>query len=291
MRPPTPSHDRRQRNRRLRRNSLLLGLIPLIPVCLALSACSTHSGSDAKTLRIYAASSLTESFNALAEAFERTHPQTEVLLNFAGSQTLRMQIQQGAPADLFASANAEHLEVLVASDHIGQWQTLAENALVVIVPRGHSGRIQAFEDLPRAQRLIVGTAQSPIGRYTQALLSQASDALGAEFRDQVLTQVVSREHNTRLVQAKVAMGEADAAIVYKTDALASDQVHMIPIPEAYQPRAEYRIGTIQGCDASKLAQTWMRFVSSAEGRTVLTQHGFIAPTVPPPSMPLRTATR
>lgn len=232
---------------------------------LALAACT--SPSERASVTVFAASSLTDAFRELAEEHRRRHPGVDVILSFAGSQTLRLQIEQGAPADVFASANPEHAAALVAAHLIGAPRVFAHNDLVIVVPRRARLRVDELADLATVERLVVGTAAVPIGRYTDELLTRIDDALAQRIR----ARIVSREHNVRLVLAKVALDEVDAGIVYRSDALSNRDVAIVEFPSESAPTAEYVIASVgdEGRGAS-----WVALVTSATGRAVLRRHGF-----------------
>ena len=225
-------------------------------------------------LHVYAASSLTEAFRALEAVYEGAVPDVDVAITFAGSQVLRLQIEQGARADVFASANPEHMAALVDAGLVHEGLVFATNALVVIVPPDNPARIETFEDLPRARRLVIGTPNVPVGVYAREALRRADAAYGAGFADSVLARVVSEESNVRLARAKVELGEADAAIVYRTDALASGAVRTVPIPDALNPRTEYVIGVVAGTTVREAADAWLALARQEAGRGVLEELGF-----------------
>ena len=127
-----------------------------------------------------------------------------------------------------------------------------------------------------AERLVIGTENVPVGRYTRAALRRSGAALGPEFEATVLSRVVSLENNVRLVRARVELGEADAGIVYRTDAFASTRVRSIPIPADLNERAEYVIGIVKDGDTDP-AERWITFLLSREGQAILGEHGFLAP--------------
>ena len=237
-------------------------------------ACSPADSGD-EVLHVFAASSLTEAFGDLGSAFEAAHPGTELSLSFAGSQVLRMQIEQGAPADLFASADPRHVLALVEAGQLRSPRVFARNELVLIVPLDNPAEIAAFEDLPRARRLVIGTKQVPVGSYSREVLRRADAVLGAGFEEAVLTRVVSEENNVRLLRAKVELGEADAAIVYRTDAAASERVRSIPIPSEIQVPAAYSIAVIEGSRHPEPVERWLRLLFSEEGRALLAHRGFL----------------
>ncbi|HEU4752501.1 MAG TPA: molybdate ABC transporter substrate-binding protein, partial [Armatimonadota bacterium] len=171
-------------------------------------------------VQVYAAASLTDAFNALRPEFERANPGTTVRFNFGASSTLRTQIEQGAPADVFASADRAQMEPLVGGKLVETPARLAGNRLVVVLPSSNPGRIASLKDLARPGMKVVATAASvPIGRYTQEVLRKLGRMPGypAGYAAAVERNIVSREPNVRSVLAKVELGEADAAFVYETD--------------------------------------------------------------------------
>lgn len=238
-------------------------------LALALACQQTDSP---ETLEVLAASSLTDAVADLESAFERAHPDIDVRARVAGSQTLRLQIEQGVPADVFLSANAEHMLALVESGHVVNSTVFAHSALALIVPTDNPAGITGLADLPRAKRLVLGAGAVPIGQYTAALLERAEDAYGPGFVEAVEAGVVSREHSVRLARARVVLGEADAAIVYQTDTDA-DGITAVPIPAALNPTADYHLGLIE--PTSPAATLWVEFMASAEGCRVLSDHRFV----------------
>lgn len=233
--------------------------------------------SDPHQLQVYAAASLTDAFADLEQAFEASHPGSDISVTFAGSQVLRLQIEHGAAADVFASANVSHMQALVAAGRIERSQVFAHNELVVIVPSENPAGVETFDDLVRAQRLVIGSQNVPIGIYAHKVLEQVGRSQGADARAAIESHIVSEESNVRLIRAKVELGEADAAIVYRTDAVSSQGVRTIPIPGPLNVAAEYPIGIVTGSKKAPLAASWLTFLSSVEGQKILTKHGFKSP--------------
>ena len=163
----------------------------LLLVGLALLGCDGDGGARAEMV-VYAASSLTEAFTALESAYEAEHPGVDVRLSFAGSQMLRLQIEQGARADVFASADERHMAALRDADRVAPPTLFAANELVVITPVGDE-RIRRLEDLRTAQRVVLGDESVPVGRYARQLLRQAG------LWEAVQPHVVSEEANVRLL--------------------------------------------------------------------------------------------
>lgn len=227
-------------------------------------------------LVVLAASSLTNVFAELADRFEATHPGVHVVLATAGSQALRLQIESGAPADVFASADDAHVDALRSQGLIALDAPFASSSLVVVVPTG-STAVRTFEDLPRAQNIVLGADSVPVGRYTRELLARA-DGRWPGFRDRVTARVASREPNVRLVLAKITLGEADAAVVYRTDAIvAGDRVRAVPIPPELGPLATYRAAALAHAPQPALAAELLDLLASPEGQRILADHGFSPP--------------
>ena len=226
------------------------------------------------SLVVFAASSLTEAFEALEETFERVHPEVDVQPVFAGSQVLRLQVEQGASADVVASANRAHLQALANAGFVTSVEVFAHNELVVIVPPDNPAGITTFEELTRARRIVVGAPTVPVGRYTRQLWDLAGSQVGPSFAASVRGRVVSEENNVRLVRAKVELGEADAAIVYRTDARSSDKVATIALPVGLNRPVDYVIGQVEEASQPTWARQFVAFVRGPKGQAVLQQHGF-----------------
>jgi molybdate transport system substrate-binding protein len=238
---------------------------------LALPACSR---SDAKPVTVFAASSLTEAFVDLEREFEADHPGVDVVVSTAGSQALRLQLEQGAEADVFASANAEHIEALHEAGIAEAPVAFTTNTLVVAVPSDNPAKLTAFADLPAAQKIVLGGDTVPVGKYTNELLDRADAKLGGDFERRVLDRVVSREANVRLLVAKVELGEADAAIVYRSDITAARDVESIPIPDELAPAVEYFVAPLARSRAPELARALTDHLASDRGQATLARHGF-----------------
>ena len=252
---------------------------------LALGLLTASCGGDGgATLRVLAASSLTEAFKDVARDFEAENPGVEVKLDFGGSQRLRSQLEFGAKADVFASA--DHLQMdraAAAGLTAGPAVDFTANALVVIAMPG--GLVRDLADLARpGVRLILAHDSVPAGSYSrQALRNLAQDdtlGLGSRFEEDVLANLVSEEPNVRNVLQKVALGEVDAGFVYQTDitaARASGDVLVIPIPTPANVSAQYPIAVLRDAPAPALAQEFVRFVLSEAGQRRLKEHGFRSP--------------
>jgi molybdate transport system substrate-binding protein len=245
-------------------------------VIAALVACSCAAparAEESREITVFAAASLREAFEDLGKAFEaKTH--VKVRLNLAGSQELRTQIENGARADVFASADQKHMDALVTAKLADAPRTFARNTPVVIVPRDNPAKIASFQDLPKAKKIVIGVPEVPIGNYTLQILDKA----GAEFKDKVLANVASREPNVRQVMAKVTLGEADAAVVYRTDAMAGkDKVAIIDIPAKVNVVASYPVAVLAKAPEAAAARAFVDLLLSADGQKRLAAAGFVAP--------------
>jgi len=228
-----------------------------------------------RELVVFAAASLREAFTELGSRFEREHPGTRVAFAFAGSQELRTQIEHGAPADAFASADWKHMQALVAGRLASAPRTFARNEPVLVVPRENPAGLRTLADLPRAKRIVVGAPEVPIGAYTLRILEAASARYGAGFRAAVEARVVSREMNVRQVLSKVTLGEADAAIVYRTDAAAAGRdIEVMPIPVELNAIAEYPVAVVEHAREPGLAREFVDLLLSPAGQETLARFGF-----------------
>jgi len=231
--------------------------------------------AEPKEVVVFAAASLREVFQSIADNFERTHAGVKVRINFAGSQELRVQIEHGAKADVFASADSKHMQAVQKQDLAAGSRIFARNEPVVIVPANNPAKLARFADLPKAERIVVGVPEVPIGAYTETILANTEKPYGAQFRASVVAHIRSRELNVRQVLTKVALGEADAGIVYKTDAIsAKDKVATIEIPDGINVIADYPIAVLAGAPQPDLAKAWVAAVLGSEGQQTLRRAGF-----------------
>lgn len=263
------------------RRVLLRALLLAPLMILAITGCKRSepaAPTQEDRLVVFAAASLRDAFTAMGEEFERTHPGVELTFNFAGTQELRTQLENGAAADVFASADQRHMEELVRASRVQGPVVFARNEPVLIVARESAATLKGLGELSGADRIVIGVPEVPIGRYTLQLLDKASAALGPDFRSRVEGKVVSRELNVRQVLAKVSLGEAQAGFVYRTDAIsAGNRVGIVTLPPELNVIAEYPMGMVKGAAHPVLARAWIDFVLSADGQRALQRAGFIAP--------------
>jgi molybdate transport system substrate-binding protein len=230
--------------------------------------------SLAQELNVFAASSLTNAFEEIAAEFEAQHPDTDIVFNFAGSSTLATQMIQGAPADVFASADDTQMQVVADAGLLEKEAAIfTRNRLVVIMPS--DSEIERLEDLAKPGVLLVlAESKVPVGKYSRRVLENLNETYGADFSEKVLANLVSEEPNVKQVATKVELGEADAAIVYVTDAATLQRVRTIEIPDDANVTASYPIAALKG-EQKELAQKFVQFVLSQEGQDILVKFGFL----------------
>ena len=236
---------------------------------------TNHEPLRAHDIVVAAASSLSDVLTDLKRGFEAKHPGPRIVLNFAGSQVLRFQIEQGATFDVYASANAMHMNALIHEKHVQEAQVFAYNTLIVLVPQTNPAQIHHFYELNQAKRIIIGNENVPIGIYTRQVLNRSSVKLGHRFVDTIREHVVSQESNTRLVRAKVELAEADAAIVYQTDLGGSYKTQSIPIPQEFNSNVRYFIAPLRRAYKLKGVRQFINYVLSQEGQHIIRQNGFL----------------
>ena len=273
---------------------------------IAVTACGTPPATGARDiaedtgdqgqtrLTLLAAASLTEVFKELAAEYRRQNPMTEVILNFDGSQRLRTQLEHGAQADIFASADWEQMEALAGSGLlVGKPVDFAGNRLAFLVNDEFAAGLENNSSSPQpgspadpasqlkelAQpgvKVVLALSEVPAGKYAERLLQQMADSpdFGPEVAEGIIANVVSREANARAVAQKVALGEADAGIAYVTDGLptfVSERVEVVEVPDLLQVEARYPVAATSplGRDSG-----FIEFILSEPGQAILEKNGF-----------------
>ncbi len=262
-----------------------------VPSCLCafvvlwLTACTSFpTPTKTQTFTVFAAASLLDPFTEIGKSFEAMHPGVTVIFNFDGSQSLRTQIEQGAIADVFASAHQKEMDALITQSLIAdnKSQTFITNQLIVILPPQNPANIQSLADLTRPGILLVLASEDvPVGAYSRLALEKLNTQFGIDYRDKVLANVVSSEDNVKQIVAKVQLGEADAGIVYASDAVAAPDLNTVAIPPEYNVVAEYPIAVLAAAPHPDLAAEFVAYVMSAEGQSILKKWGFV-PALPSP---------
>ena len=251
----------------------------LIITCGCTAPMQTAQG---KQLTVFAAASLTDAFTEIGQSYHAQHPDINVSFNFDGSQILRTQIEQGAYADVFASANMRHMNALRDEGLMNNSSVtvFAKNKLAIIVPKANHAHVSNVSDLARPEiKLVIGTKDTPCGEYTLQMLSKTANdtAYGPEYKNRVLANVVSQEPNVDGIVTKVVLGEADAGIVTISDVSSQykDKVEKVMIPDTFNIVAQYPIGVISGSKNAQQAQNFVDLVNSPAGQAVLQKYRFI----------------
>ncbi|MDQ6713389.1 MAG: molybdate ABC transporter substrate-binding protein [Candidatus Dormibacteraeota bacterium] len=221
------------------------------------------------SITVFAAASLNAGFKAAGANFEKAHPGTTIDFNFAGSPTLVAQIQQGATGDVFASADQSNMQKLIDAGLVGTPTVFARNKLAIVVAAGNPKRINSLADLGRAGLLVVLCGSTvPCGRYGAQALAKAG----------VKVTPASLETDVKSVVTKVALGEADAGIVYVTDIKAAGRaVAGIPIADGQNVVADYPVAALKATQNGALAKAFIGYLLSADGQNTLASFGFTSP--------------
>ncbi len=275
---------------------ILLAMLLAMLLALGITGCNSSSAlqpggqtATRQTLVVLAASSLTEVFQQLGEEFRQANPNVRLIFNFAGSQRLRAQLELGAQADVFASADWQQMIPLTDQGLLlDEPSNFASNKLALISPLSPrkagetevSPGVAGLADLVDPEvKLVLATTAVPAGNYSRMVLELAETNGGMEagFAQRVLANLVSEEANVRSVAQKVALGEADAGLVYLTDARSegiSSRVAVILIPDDLNPSASYPVAVLQDAKQPALARQFVQFLHTDLAQDVLREHGF-----------------
>jgi molybdate transport system substrate-binding protein len=261
----------------------------LLTLAIVLAGCggsgsggSGGSGSGGKeqggTLTILAASSLTDAFGELGNTFEKQNSGTTVETSLGASSDLLAQIQQGAPADVFASAAEEEMNTAVKDDLIaGKPEVFVKNREVIMVPRGNPANINNLEDMSRPDiKLVLAAKDVPAADYAIEILGKAEEEYGSGLKKKVLSNVVSREADVTASVNRVVVGDADATFGYASDYTPDirGKVKVIKIPPNLNIIATYPIAALKDAKEPTLAKKWVDLVTSEQGQKVLKKWNF-----------------
>jgi len=258
---------------------MLLGLVS----CGGGGGGSNDSGSgggkeQGGTLTILAASSLIDAFGELGKTFEKQNEGVEVKQSFESSSTLLTQIQQGAPADVFASAATEEMDTAVKDGLVaGKPEVFVKNREIIMVPKDNPANIDEFKDVAKPGiKLALAQKDVPAADYALQILDKANAQYGDDFEKDVLSNVVSREADVRASVNRVVVGDADATFGYASDYTVDirDRVKVVPIPPDLNIIATYPIAALDGAEDPGLAKKWVELVTSKEGQRVLKKWNF-----------------
>jgi molybdate transport system substrate-binding protein len=257
-------------------------MVPLTLLACVATACSSSAGTNGSTstkLTVLAASSLSKVLPRVGAAYTKDHPDVTFAFSFGGTDQLTAQIEQGAPADVFAGASTRYGDQLSGEDLIDPYRPFCTNRLVLVVPASNPAGITSLQDLAtKAVKLVIGSDAVPVGAYTRTVLSNLDAVYGSGYSTSVLANVVSDEDSVTAILTKVESGEADAGFVYVTDALAAgSQVTSIPPPTVAQAVATYPIAVVRASQDVGDSERFVDFVLSAPAQALLRQAGFGPP--------------
>jgi molybdate transport system substrate-binding protein len=260
----------------IRHSSFVIMLIA--GLLLAGCAAAPEKAAPPVELVVFAASSLTDAFTEMAQVFEEENPDTAVILNFASSSQLAVQLAEGAPADVFAPADERQMGTAVSTGRVAAAAAVpfATNRLAILVPAGNPAQVTALADLNRPGiQLVLAAPGVPARQYTDEMVAR----LGTDFTASFYANLVSEEKNVRQAAAKVALGEADAAIVYTSDVTPdiAERVQQITIPGDQNVAAVYPIAPLADAMQPQLAQRFVQFVRSPAGQEILMKWGLGVP--------------
>lgn len=241
---------------------------------------SAGFAEELKELTVFTAASLTGAFGEIGQAY-RNETNISVAFNFDDSQALRTQIENGAYADIFTSANKKQMNAVKADGLMNNSSVIifTNNKLSMIVPKYNPGKISNLTDLAKpGLKIVIGTKDVPVGDYAMQIINKLGNdsAYGSEYKKNVLANIISQETNVNYVVTKVALGEADVGFAYISDVtenLAS-KVDKIEIPDKYNVIAEYHIGILKDSKYPAESEKFIELVTSDKGKTILEKYGF-----------------
>ena len=270
---PSPQSSRR----------ILTAAVCLVVVLAGPSGCASSASEGGErgeggTLTVLAASSLTDAFGELEKRFEDQNPGVEVRQSFESSSTLLTQIQQGAPADVFASASEDEMDAAVAESLTGEEPVVfVKNREVLMVPKDNPAGIEDLREIAKpGVKLVLAEEGVPAADYALEILARAEEEYGEGFENDVLSNVVSREADVRASVNRVVVGDADATFGYASDYTPDvrDRVEVVPIPPDLNIIATYPVATLEDAREPDLARRWVDLVTGEEGQRVLERWGF-----------------
>ena len=242
---------------------------------LALVSCNDNQNNEKIELTIFAASSLTNAFEEIGEQFEENNPTIEIVFNFGSSSQLTAQIIEGVPGDIFASANETQMAILAQNGQLrSPMKVFCTNNLVIGVSHGNPLGITRLSDLTAAGlRLVLAAPRTPIREYSDLVIASS---LQSDDQNLLYGNIVSEEANVRQVVTKIALGEADAGIIYSTDLTPdiNSLVSAVPISHQKNTTAHYPVAILNGSRSIGAAEDFIQFILSEEGQSILKYWGF-----------------
>jgi len=256
----------------------MIGLSACQPVTPVATEPAAPAPAQPTEITVFAPSALAEATKLLGAGFEATQPDVKVLFEIGHTPTQRTQIEEGATPDVLMTAGRADIDALVEKNLVtaDQIKGLARNQLILILPPGNAANIAAPADLARpGVRLLIAAPDLPVGMATQKLLENLSAAVAPDFKEKALANVVSNELGVKPIVSKISLGEADAGIVYLTDAVAAPALATLPIPPEANVTVAFMLAPLAGTANPDLANAFVAYVLSDEAQAMLQAQGFL----------------
>lgn len=249
-----------------------VSFILLIVASFGMSGCS----NEKQTITVFAASSLTESVKEIRETYIKEQTDKNVELNLDSSSRLRLQIEQGMKAQIYLSANKKHYDILKEKGMIASGKYFLSNSMVLIVPSDNPAKIEKLEDLGKACKFVIAQKEVPAGNYALQILDKLNNKFGNNYKEKVLTNVVSKENNVKQVVAKIVLGEADAAFVYSSDVTLEikEKVKVIEIPKEYNVNASYWAAILKTAENNDDVKELYDMLTEEMCQNIFNKYGF-----------------
>lgn len=266
--------------------ALLLIIVVLVTACISpvpelpapAAATAAPAVSAGPTVKVFAPSSMTDAAKELAAAYEAANPGVKLAIEIGHSPTQRLQLTQGATGDVFMTASQKDMDDAIADKSVadGAARVFAMNQLIVVLPAKNDANVQKLEDLGNpGVRLLVAVVDTPIGKVTLTALDKMDKQFGAGFKDKVLANVVSNEAGVKPIVSKLQLGEADAGIVFVTDAVAAPALKTVSIPPELNVISQLNVAPLAAAPNPEHAAAFTAFMTSADGQAILKKWGFL----------------
>lgn len=269
---------RSKRGKRKWMVAAIVAALSVTSVVTGYAISSKDAGSpDQKKMTVFIAANGAEPTKDLMKVFESLHSDVKIEMTTAGTQVLRAQLEHGAKADFFLSADLYHIQAMKEEGLVAEYVPVANNHEVIVVPKSNPGNVHSIQDLAnRPIKLVIGTDSVPIGKYTRQIFKNVDEKLDPTFSSKVISRVVSFETDTKLVLQKVAMGEAQAGIVYRTDVNKSfvDKVDIVKIPSEYNVQATHYIAVPIEAPYRELGNEFLNLMLSPQGQAVFKSYSY-----------------
>lgn len=262
---------------------LVIALLVLLSACAAPPTTADPAAekpAQPLTLKVFAPSSLTEAAKDLGAAFEKSNPNVKVSFEFGHSPTQRLQFTEGATGDVFITASQKDMDDAIADKTVaeGSASVFARNQLIIVLPADNQAGLANLEDLGKpGVRLLVAVADTPIGKVTMTSLDKMDKQFANGFKGNVEANIVSKESGVKPIVSKIKLGEADAGIVFSTDAISAPELKTIQIPAELNVITQLNVAPLSKATNADPAAKFTAFMLSDEAQEILKKWGFLAP--------------